>query len=108
MRRSTISASLWRAGTTFPCRRGSQLARTFAGRIRIEARKLIILDGRETVADHQQIGGVVKRYLERAKEIRTIAEEMKDPKSRETLIRVAEGYERMAAKALSQQPPSKH
>ena len=37
-----------------------------------------------------------RRYRERAEELRVIAAEMIDPKARESLIKVADDYERMA------------
>jgi len=37
------------------------------------------------------------RYLQRAEELRSIAEETKDVRARETLLDIAKDYERMAA-----------
>jgi len=37
-------------------------------------------------------------YQERAEEIRTCAENMKDQGARETMLRLAESYDRMAAR----------
>jgi len=37
-----------------------------------------------------------KRYLKRAAELRELATRVKDPESREALIRAAEAYERLA------------
>jgi len=37
-----------------------------------------------------------KRYLKRAAELRELAARVKDPESREALIRAAEAYERLA------------
>jgi DNA-binding ferritin-like protein len=51
-----------------------------------------------------QNGEAAERYLERAEELRTIAEAMKDPQSRETLQKVAKEYERMAESARQSVP----
>jgi len=40
--------------------------------------------------------GIIGRYLERAKELRSIADQIKDADARSTLIRAAETYERLA------------
>ncbi len=40
-----------------------------------------------------------EHWLERAEEARTIAEEMRDPQARLGMLAVAEGYERLAARA---------
>ena len=37
-----------------------------------------------------------RRYRNRAKEVRMIAEDTKDPEARQSLLRVARDYERMA------------
>ena len=43
----------------------------------------------------------VKRYRQRAEELRTIAEDLKTDGARETLIRIAESYEQMAVQAAA-------
>lgn len=43
----------------------------------------------------------VKRYRERAEELRAIAEDLKTDDCRDTLIRLADTYEQMAAQLAS-------
>jgi hypothetical protein len=50
-----------------------------------------------------------KQWRSRAKEARLLAKQMRDPKSKHALVRVAESYEkiakRVAVKIVSQEPP---
>ena len=44
------------------------------------------------------------RYIERADELRCIADRIKDRESRETLLKVAADYERMAQVMINRKP----
>jgi hypothetical protein len=43
----------------------------------------------------------IRQYEEQAEEIRACAEGMKDPGAKDTMLRLAESYEQMAARAIS-------
>ena len=45
-----------------------------------------------------------KHWRERAKEARTMAEQMCDPESRQQMLEIAEGYERLAQHYMAREP----
>jgi len=49
-----------------------------------------------------------EQYLERAQELRTIADQFRDATTREALVRLAEEYEGIVSRIRSQAPPITH